>query len=543
LAAGLLVLAAITSRSYLQFERARASLVEIVRDSGLAGPQTNLERLVSQDHDLARARLRVAQGLLDSVTSPGWLTEIPKDERPEALARADLRLSQAREMAASVLQQQPASWRAAVILGGCEVLSRAPGSLLLNRDSWEKPLRAAQSIAPGEPAPSRYLAFAHFGLWSYLDSMQREQALDDLRLAFADQKTFDLMIDPWLGLLDRERLLEIVPDEIHVWKRLEELWTAEGDWHAVALAHRRWREARTVATRERLEDAMARIDGGDLRGARDSFRALAAGLMVGGENLDLLVEVLTLAPPGSLTPATQPALRQWLDLLLDLCYLGHCHAPPRVLERLLQNAGEIEPPVAALARILAGDLPAAETIEHRFIGAWSEPWGRYQVLSAEALLDRGEPEEARQALLRVAPIWQDSPRYWQAKLRLAEVALDAAAGERALEVLSGMTRTRWQAEDWRQVRSSWELDLYAGGPSSQAVIAWSVEAGGVVETSWDGHLVETLAIDASRAETVLAIPGHAAAKRAPAAHRVRIDLIAGKVAPRSLRLLGPSLVS
>ena len=521
-----LSLAGLAVSFYLDNQHQKEGLLGALAATTSGDVAPDLARRIAREPDPTQARLLFARELLRRQSQPGRLTDLVRTEQIEALRQTRSDLDQARTIAGEALRQRPASWLALLILGVSRVLQASPDELGDDIEAWERPLLLARSRNPTEPEAARYLAFGYLELWPQLSKDMQRSAKAILEEAFTDRGTLDQLLDTWLDrAASREEAFSVLPETSGAWQRVQEISAADADWPSYLSARRRWRQAQALELRRRLAEATVRLQGGDLAPARDQFRTLAARLPVHGENLPHLQEILRLAPAGALNQSSLASLGRWLDWTLELCFLSECPLDADRLARLAQNSGELAPAVRALATLLAGDLAGAEAIERRESPTLSASWGRFHILRAVALLDRDDPGTAAEALLHVAPLWQDSPRYWQTKLRLAERRQDLESIERSRQILSSYRSSDWLPSEWQRDRRVWRLGVFPTAAGSLRLEwAQAADRGAIAEVHWDGQFLGDFLAETGGA---LALP----VADATHAHTLEVRLVTGSFTP------------
>jgi len=204
-----------------------------------------------------------------------------------------------------------------------------------------------------------------------------------------------------------------------------------------------------------------------------------------------IAQALERCPPGPVDGATAERLAPHLARALDRCLFASCDLQPAALKRLSHFVRDPAPAQAALASLLAGDLPRASLYERRAQGLGTEPWAPYLITKARTLAARGEVDDAREALALVHLAWQARPLYWQAKAEVARTAGDAGGAAEAAARLAGLARRTWSASDWTWNRGVARLEMMTAAPAAGfAVTLDQVPANGsLVELRLDGAAV------------------------------------------------------
>jgi hypothetical protein len=482
---------AATLADWLAWKRAQDRLGSFLERADAARVIPGLPERVRRANQPAEAALRATRPLVALWVDPTWLFDVPESDRLDVWQRSLRAVDEIRQIAARVLADNPTSWEAAMTYGVAAYLAARGSNMAVSpaaMDSWEVPLRAAQSLIPGYAEPTRYLALAYVNYWQSLSSGQRRAAMSTMSEAFRDQRTFDLIVELWLRYVPDERqALAAIPDEPHAWRRLESIFRRERDWDLYLECHDRLVAAEASRLDGLLDEAEARVAGGDYRRGTVLFHSALAALEPDGRNLARLVRVLDHMPAGPVGGSAAASLRRWLDWTLDL---GFAREPPlaqRNLRRLAGSLPDLTLAEKALSGLMAGDLAAAEQSERRWPGALGEEWDRYLILKAQALLARGESAAARTALRGVRGSWAGHPTY----LRVA-LAVGRATGDPAVPALAAALEGL-PASTWRGGQMSWSagtarLELVPSTRAAGLSIEFldAPEGGMPVDVLWNG---------------------------------------------------------
>lgn len=325
-------LAAVAAWQLFSHRAEQRALGELARETGALSQDPGLLEAIGREPDPWRARLRLARTLLASATSD-------TDAEPAVRLR---RLEAARGLAAEVAEARPASWEAAMTQGAATYLEwslRRDRRLLSQPEEWEGPLLRSLELAPGRPEPARFLAAAYLDLWPALSRGKQESARRLLAGALSDRETFEALIQPWLRTAGSyEAAFVAMPAEPWAWERLQQIAAGATDWQGYSAARRRWYDALHARMRRDLQEAEARLAGGD----NDRARLLFLSILQVPPRRRFLPQVesaLAQAPAGPANPSLEPALRSWLEWSLDLCRWRRCPMPQPVLGRLGNLAG------------------------------------------------------------------------------------------------------------------------------------------------------------------------------------------------------------
>lgn len=324
-------LAAGSVAQLVSYRAGQRSLTDLARETGVLAQDPGVLADIEREPDPWRARLRVARTLLASANAE------PRPE-PEVLFR---RLEAARELATEVARERPASWEAQMIRGASTYLEwslQRDRRLLYQPEEWEGPLLRAMELAPGRPEPSRFLAAAYLELWPALSRGKQESTRKLLAAALAHRDTFEALIGLWLRVAGGfEPAFSAMPATPWAWGRLQQLAADQADWAGYSAARQRWYAALEAQMRIDLEEAEARLEGGDDDRAQLLFLSL---LQVPPRQrfVPRIEAALAQAPPGPASPSLEPAFRTWLDWSLDLCRRRRCPMPEPVMRRLADLA-------------------------------------------------------------------------------------------------------------------------------------------------------------------------------------------------------------
>ena len=485
-----LVLAA--ADQHREANRERQAALRAAQASGVVERHPDLPRAIAREPDPERGRLLVAGALVRDELDPSWLRGLPPPRAAAEARGAPERQASAHALAAEALRRRPASAEARALLGTATFLER-----LRRRDTrvyaslvdWEAPLRAAVARGPADPRHSRELAAAYLEVWFALSDPQRQAAMPFLRAAFADPATFAHLMPRWLAVArDPGEAGEPLPDRAEAWQRVAAVHGQQGDWGRFLHARAAGERALQAELEEALARGEARLAAGDLSAARMQFLSVATRTSPQRLWAPLLVRALERCPPGIVGARDREALQSWLRWALDARLYGREPLPPATVGRLTGMAGKLPDPEAALAALAAEELPRAEMLERRSGSVWSEAWGPYLIVKAEALMRRRDLAGARAALAQVHRNWHASPLFFRARQLLERETTGAHADASPIAAAERPERARWPATDWRYRRGQPRLEALARpGPARLALTLHAVPAtGAVVQVYWDG---------------------------------------------------------
>jgi hypothetical protein len=486
---------ALTGVSLIALVARRAAdrdLDRLLAETGIERRQPSVALAARNDPDSRRARLAVARALLAEAFDPEPFGRLPQREGIEEASRAAERLEVARDLALRAWRERPAAWQAPMIAGGATYRlwsMRGDPRVVRERRSWEDPIRAAARLAPGEEEPPRLLAWARLEVWPALGEAERRETRDWLRVAFGDARTFELLAPLWLAVAGgRTEAFALVPARPDAWALVSRIYAGERRWEAYCASEERRMEVLRHDLDERLDEAAARIAGGDLAGARQ-----------------LALAVLAMAPRDRLfAPAASRALdslpagvisadrggEHWLRWAMDGAAYGRERLKPAHVARLLNISANLTPPEKALAHVAAGELASAEQVERRAEDVNLEAWAPYFAAKALLLASRGDAQGARAASARLHRTWRGSPAELDIRRAIAETGASASDLASARSALAALGRTR-NATDWRWRGAVARLDIVTHGAPKGVEIGLDVVPadGAVVRVSLDGGTV------------------------------------------------------
>jgi hypothetical protein len=516
-----LILALASLPRYLAPRAEKADLLERLAESQTLPLSGDLLESLRREPDPAYARVLAARALLAAAMEPG-------------VTSADLPL--ARDLAAEALEKRPVSWQASMILGAATYLrwsKEEDPRLFRQYRAWEAPLLHATELAPGRPEPRRFLATAYLEMWPALSPAKRELTRRLLREALTDPATFNRLIEPWLSVAEtRQEALELIPATSFAWSYLEAQASRAADWEEYLAARAHRRDAAESEQRALLAQAEERLRGGDLRWGRSLLLRLIAVTRPGLEERDLLDRALAQVPAGPGNAAAEATLAGWLRWALELCLLDRCPFPTATLDRMTGLAGELPVAEAALAAAFTDRLEEGERLERRAEDLWHERWGPYFLGKAKALVRRGDPDAAAQALPQLPRAWSDHPLAWETRRQVAHAKGDGTTEDQARGALSQLARASWGPEAWTWEAPRWRSFAMTSSSAEEIVLDFfdPPERGSVVEVRMDGASVGLAAVfTGDRIEMTVRVE--------PGLHLWEIEtLTGGSLKPRELTL-------
>ena len=475
-----------------------------------------------------RARLSAARLVVHRVISAS------EAERPRAAAL----LPEVRELAREVLRRQPSDWQASMLLGTATYLEWSLARdrrLFTEAATWEKPLQHAIEQAPTRLEPKRLLATAYLEVWYALSPAKKKIAREVLREVFAsDQRAYRALLPAFIeSTPNYEEIFAVIPAEPEAWADLEKIYGERRAFGALAAAHERRLAALEARLAARYEEAAKRIAGGDFFRSRS---LLLRNVIEAPPSLRFAPHVaraLELYPPGLHGLASVDSLRGWLDWLLDLDRLGIHPIEPRLIGRLLDAVGEIDPPTGALGSLVAGDLYQAERYARLNEAPQLENWGPYLIARARREIADRKFAEAREKLDMVYLGTQRQAPYLLARLELAQGLGDAGGIALARAELARRQKSEWSGLEWRNAGKRSRLELLP----SRAARGLEIE---IQEAPGWGSLIEVL-LDGRSLGTPVVQNGQLLRLQTPIDARLHVleiePLVVAEIVPATVRLL------
>ncbi len=484
LAAVVLALATLAQRRGLEAERS-AALAWLER-AGVTLDTSSLDR----ESDPDGVRLRAARAVLASELDPA--RRQGAQPAPREIAA---RMAEDAAAARAVLARRPASWEAALVMGGATYLGWAQARdprLFTAYRQWEAPLETALRLAPAKREPARFLAAAYLEIWPVLSPRKREVARGLLTEIFRQPDDLARLLEPWLDTAaDLGQAFAVIPDQPEAWERVEKVYARRGYLPGYAAARKRREDSLLSGLRRDLAAADRLRDDGRLDEARVLYLSVAEQARPEARYLPLLEQALERCPPGPVDGATAARLAPHLARALDRCLFAACDLHPAALKRLSHFVRDPAPSQAALSSLFAGDLPRASLWERRTEGLGTEAWAPYLITKARALAARGKVDEAGQALALVHLSWQGKPLYWRARAEVARAAGDTRGAAEAEARLAGLARRTWEPQDWTWSRGTARLEMMTGAPATGFAVGLDQvpATGSLVELRLDGAAV------------------------------------------------------
>jgi hypothetical protein len=466
----------------------RAEVVELWRGSGAALRHPGPAERARRDPDPEAAVLALARALFADASAPADLTHLPPSEAAAEAEKIERRLALSREHAQGVLARRPASWEAALVIGGSRLVTlvREGSQELYSRPlRWREPLLHAKRLAPGEAEPGRLLASGVLASWHALNDADRAAGRALLARELRDRMTLQQLLPVWAAVAASPgELASVLPATAHSYDLLQQVARAARDWEGLCAARERWRTLLDAELEGRLARAIHRLQVGDRAGARGELLAIVAAAPLERRFAPLLVRAMDRLPAGPVPPQQGAAMTAWLRWALRLREVGQEPLPAATLDRLTGLAPELREEEMALAALAAGRLDKAELWERRSDRMWSEEWAPYAAAKADALLERGRLDEAAAVLAEVHRSYQGRWAYSRAAGRL-----QTARRRRPEE--GGASASAWPAVAWTFLRGEASLEVVAERPASGIAVTVDVAPpeGSAVELTWDGAVV------------------------------------------------------
>lgn len=496
----------------------RASMLRLVASSDLADSVPGLQEDLVREPSRNRASQRVARALLSEELGGGN----PLDREGGAEAGME-RLRLAAELAAQVLARQPASWQAAMVLGGSNYLlasrSRQPAT---GPQSWRVPLEHARQLAPSQPEPSRLLAAAYIGSWSHLSADTREAATAVVADALRDPQSFELLFPQWQRVAPSlSEALAAVPRLPSSWRAVQQHYVRQLDWERYCLVTRGLYEILEETFEQRLGTAETLFRTGEPERGRRVLLSIPLEAPASRRYAASVETVLARLPGGPVRARYQAAFRGWLDWSLERCLVGDCVFNNRALSRLARLSELSKAHDVAFAALAAGDLERAR-LYSRSETPGDPAWTPYHLLEARIRLAQRDREGARRALDLVPPQERSRVTYRAIEDLLQPISAPRNSG-----------RSSWRREEWLAEGKHFHLELLVerSGTGLEIEIESVHADGAAVELRWDGAVVDLRALRTPRRLRL-------DAPVTPGPHRLDLKVLAGRWAvPGPVRLL------
>lgn len=517
-------------------QRTGAALARDVASTGVGQRHPKLAVDLEREPSSAAARLLLARALLADELDPRWVARLPADERQAERKHSIARLDLARRAAAKVLTQQPASWEAAMILGGARYLEgrrKDDAEIYYDKKPWLAPLEAAERLGPGQIEPLQLRAATTLDTWFSLTPEGRKSAEDLLRRAFEDPKTFDLLAPSWLAIApNKEIAYSLVPPRAGAWLLIEEIYARARDWDQYEAARRRWFGVLHGELQRELANGERQLAEGEGELARVTLMTVVREAPPDQRFAAIVNRALEEAPAALANSADAKAFKGWLDWTLDQCQIRACPLSSTVIGRLAAGIDDLPLAESALAALAADDLPRAERLERRAQSVWGVGWNTYWIFKAETAAREGDVATARTALEQVDPSLRDFPTYRRATLAVGRADHQASSPATAL---SDVAASAWSPFDWRFKDGKPRLTLVPDRAASsiEVSIAKAPPTGTLVALIWDGEEMEAKPAFAGKVLTL------STAVDPYQIHRLEIRrLSGGKVVPGAVRIAG-----
>ncbi|HEV8238592.1 MAG TPA: hypothetical protein VGS57_04430 [Thermoanaerobaculia bacterium] len=530
-AAGALLLLASTISQCRGEKTARAAAIAQWESTGAAAKFATQADRARRDPDPKASGPALARVLVNDAFDTRTLAALPPREAAAEARRVEERVRLAGDISSRTLAARPASWESAMMFGGARLLTawRGGGELYAHPAVWRAPLEHAQRLAPGSPEPRKLLVTGYLATWQALSPSERDEGRRLVREAFRDRDTLAQLLPAWAAVAgSREELEAVLPAEPGPYEQLQQAAAGRGDWVGFCAARERWLPLTLAALQARLSEAERRLEHGDVPGGRTELIGTLSDAPPDRRTASLFSSAVEQLPPGQVGSATGP-LSAWLAWALPLWELGKEPLPPEVLARVASLSPELPPPHAAMAALAGGDLTRAESWERRADRLWSEEWAPYAIAKAEALLARGDVEDAGTVLAEVHRSYQNRWAYLRARERLA-----GARSEGMVARPESLAAAAWGPEQWIYRGGEAAAELVAAHPARGVAVRVDVapDAGAVVELGWDGLGMGCFPV---RAGEPLRLPVGVAS----GPHRLTWrGLAGGRTAPGAVALLG-----
>ena len=463
----------------------RDELVELLSDSEREDREDVVQR-VRYERSSHQAQLIAARSLVYDVLA------LSEGASP-ATSPAVERLPRARELARGVLREEPNSWQASMLLGAATYLDWSLTSdrrLYTAAREWEVPLLKAVREAEGKPEPRRFLVTAYLETWAALSEEKRTFAYELLKRTFReDPEAFDRLASAWIDVAGR-RAPEVMPDRPEVWAVLARTYADAHDWRAFSQAHSRYLDSLERKLRRDLDEAAERLRLGEERRSRIMCLNVVTTAPRDARFARLVTQALELYAPG-LHGQSVDRLQEWLSWALEMSSISIDPFPTRVISRLTDAIGDLDPPVGAHAALIAEDVYRMERYERLEDTKHGRAWAPFLIAKSRWLVDRGDLIAAVKALDQVYRPAQLTSEYWLARQRVARAEADLVTLGTARERLAELRKRQWAPEEWHAFGHQAKLKLYPQPVSSSPakLVVEILDApghGAAVGIYWDG---------------------------------------------------------
>ncbi len=438
------------------WRRNRVELRDLLADSEREDRDEVIQRIL-YERSAHHAQLIAARSLVyDVLTLTG-------EDRARAESPAAGRLPRARELALAVLGEQPNSWQASMFVGAATYLDwslRADRRLFTEAKEWEEPLLKAVREARGKPEPRRFLATAYLETWAALSEEKRTLAYELLKQTFSeDPEAFDRLAPAWIEVAG-DRALDVMPDRPESWEVLRQTYAVANDWPAFSEAHDRYLDSLERKLARDLDEAERRVRFGELRRSRTLCLNVVVNAPRDARFAQLVTRALEIFPPGLHGLRSVDNLRAWLDWALEMSAIAIRPFETRVIGRLSDSIGDLEPPIGAHAALLGDDIYRMERYERLEDSKRGRSWAPFLIAKSHWLVDRGDLAEAGEALDEVFRPAQLRADFWLARHRVARAEADLVTLGEARDRLAELQKREWAPEEWQTRGRQAKLKLY-----------------------------------------------------------------------------------
>lgn len=477
-------------------------------DVATAAVEREIRREVTPHH----AKIDAARALVFHLLEAPPLTGALPDVRAVELASRRDRLDRARALAREGLAAQPNSWQAAMLIGATTYLDWSMSQdprLFLEAAAWQEPLLKALREAPAAREPRRILASAYLELWPALAPERRVFARELLGSVFIeDPDAFERLGPVWFEVADDiDEAFSLVPPTPKAWRQVQADLAEAGRLRLFVRARALHLDSLQDALQERLDEAITRKTFGNPFHSRTRFARVLADAPTDLRFAPMIDQVLANYPPGLQPSGTGGAMDRWLRWALDWSEVWIFPLEPSNLRRLSAAAKRPDPPDAARAALLGGELPLAERLERLESQLDGPEWSAYLEAKAFALLERNLPREAGIALTSMDLESRNTATYALLRLRIAQALEDADGLAIARRLVERHRRQSWPRSAWVARGDTWYLDLLPsvagrglsieglGIPESGAVLRIEVDGRGVREVAMRRDATLTLEVE------------------------------------------------
>jgi hypothetical protein len=227
------------------------------------------------------------------------------------------------------------------------------------------------------------------------------------------------------------------------------------------------------------------------------------------------------------------ALDAWLRWALELSAVDVDPLKPKVLRRLTDAVGDLDPPTGALAALVADDTYHILRYEKLEDSKLRSEWAPFLIAKTRWLIERDDLAAASRALNDVHRSARSSSAYWLARYRLARATGDLSDAATCEQRLADFQARQWRPSQWLVRGPRLVLELYPEVRSRglSITIGEAPDSGAVAELVIDGAAVAVRPVASGEAvELTMELE--------PTPHLLELrSLAGGEIRPGPVRLL------